>query len=56
VYWGVFASSTLGSNVEFQGSVLAGASNSVGTDSTVVGRLLCTTGAITLLSNTITLP
>jgi len=56
VFWGVFASSTLGSNVGFQGSVLAGASNSVGTDSTVVGRLLCTTGQITLLSNTITLP
>ncbi len=56
VFWGVFASSTLGSNVSFQGSVLAGASNSVGTDSNVVGRLLCTTGAITLLSNTITLP
>lgn len=56
VFWAVFASSTLGSNVSFQGSILAGASNSVGTDSTVVGRLLCTTGAITLLSNTITLP
>lgn len=56
VYWAVFASSTLGSNVRFQGSVLAGASNSVGTDSIVVGRLLCTTGQITLLSNAITLP
>jgi hypothetical protein len=56
VFWAVFASSTLGSNVAFQGSVLAGASNSVGTDSTVIGRLLCTTGEITLLSNTITLP
>lgn len=56
VFWAVFASSTLGSNVSFQGSVLAGASNSAGTDSTVVGRLLCTTGIITLLSNTITLP
>lgn len=56
VFWAVFASSTLGSNVAFQGSILAGASNSVGTGSVVVGRLLCTTGAITLLSNTITLP
>jgi hypothetical protein len=56
VFWAIFASSTLGSNVSFQGSVLAGASNSVGTDSSVVGRLLCTTGQITLLSNTITLP
>ena len=56
VFWAAFASSTLGSNVSFQGSVLAGASNSVGTGSSVVGRLLCTTGEITLLSNSITLP
>lgn len=56
VFWVAFASSTLGSEVNFQGSVLAGASNSVGTDSVVVGRLLCTTGQITLLSNNITLP
>lgn len=56
VYWAVFASSTLGSKVSFQGSILAGASNSVGTGSVVVGRLLCTTGQITLLSNTVTLP
>jgi hypothetical protein len=56
VFWAAFASSTLGSNVSFQGNVLAGASNTVGTDSTVVGRLLCITGAISLLSNTITLP
>ena len=56
VFWAIFASSTLGSNVSFQGNILAGASNSVGTGSVVVGRLLCTTGQITLLSNTITLP
>ena len=56
VFWAVFASSTLGSNVSFQGTILAGASNSVGTGSVVLGRLLCTTGQITLLSNTITLP
>ncbi len=56
VFWAVFASSTLGTDVSFQGTVLAGASNTVGTDSTVVGRLLCTNGMITLISNTITLP
>lgn len=56
VFWAIFASSTLGSNVSFHGSVLAGASNTVGTGSSVVGRLLCTTGQITMLSNTITLP
>ena len=56
VFWAAFASTTLGSNVSFEGNVLAGSSNSVGTGSTVVGRLLCTTGAISLLSDTITLP
>lgn len=56
VFWAVFASSTIGTNVYFQGSVLAGASNSVETGSTVIGRLLCTTGSITLLSDTIVLP
>lgn len=56
VFWAVYASSTLGSDVSFQGTVLAGASNSVGTDSVVVGRLLCREGAITLLSNDVTLP
>ncbi len=56
VFWAISASSTLGTDVSFQGTVMAGASNSVGTDSTVVGRLLCSDGTITLLSNTITLP
>lgn len=56
VFWVAAASTTLGSDVSFRGSVLAGASNSVGTGSVVVGRLLCSTGAITLLSNTISLP
>lgn len=56
VYWAVFASSTIGTNVSFKGNVLAGASNTVGLASVIEGRLLCTTGAITLLSNTITLP
>jgi hypothetical protein len=56
VFWAAFASTTIGGNVDFKGNVFAGASNSVGTGSTVLGRLLCTTGQITLLSNTITLP
>jgi len=56
VFWAVFASSTLGTDVSFVGNILAGASNSVETGSVVLGRLLCRTGQITLLSNTITLP
>ncbi len=56
VYWAIFASSTVGTNVALKGNVLAGASNSMDTGSTVEGRLLCSTGQITLLSNTVTLP
>jgi len=56
VYWAIFASSTLGTNVSFKGSVLAGSSNSLGTGTVVEGRMLCRTGAITLLSNTVTVP
>lgn len=56
VYWAIFASSTMGTNVSFKGNVLAGASNSLGTGTVVEGRMLCRDGQITLLSNTITLP
>jgi hypothetical protein len=56
VFWAAAASSTIGTNVSFKGNVFAGESNSLETGSTVEGRMLCTTGAITLLSNTITLP
>jgi Ice-binding-like/Bacterial Ig-like domain len=56
VFWAIGSSSTLGTNVDFKGTVLAQASNSVGTGATVEGRLVCTTGAISLLSNVITLP
>ena len=56
VYWAVFASSTLGTNVSFKGNVLAGSSNSLGSGSVVEGRMLCRTGQITLLSNTVSVP
>jgi hypothetical protein len=56
VFWAIGSSSTLGGGVTFVGNVLAQESNSVGTGSVVEGRLLCTSGQITLLSNTITLP
>ncbi|TMA30126.1 MAG: DUF3494 domain-containing protein [Deltaproteobacteria bacterium] len=56
VFWAIGSSSTLGGGVSFKGTILAQSSNSVGTASAVEGRLLCTTGQITLLSDTITLP
>lgn len=56
VFWAVGSSATIGANVDFKGTVMASSSISVGTDSTVEGRLLCSTGAISLLSNVVTLP
>ena len=56
VFWAIGSSSTLNGGVNFKGTILAQSSNSVGTGSAVEGRLLCTTGQITLLSDTITLP
>ncbi len=56
VFWVVDASATIGSNVILQGSVLAGESITVDTESVVVGRLLCRTGTLTLRSNAVSLP
>ena len=56
VFWAIGSSSTLGTSVSFKGSILAQSSNSLGTLSVVEGRVLCSTGQVTLLSNTITVP
>jgi hypothetical protein len=56
VFWAIGSSSTLGTSVSFKGTILAQASNSLGTLSVVEGRVLCSTGQITLLSNTVTVP
>jgi hypothetical protein len=56
VFWAIGSSSALDYSVSFKGSVLAQTANTVGTGSTVEGRLLCTSASITLLANTITLP
>ncbi len=56
VFWAVGSSATLLENVQFQGTILAEQSLDLGTNASVNGRLLCTTGAISLLSNTVILP
>jgi Ice-binding-like/Putative Ig domain len=56
VFWEVGSSATLGSAAHFQGTVLAKASVTAVTSATVVGRLLASTGAVTLDTNTITTP
>jgi type VI secretion system secreted protein VgrG len=56
VYWQVSSSATLGTDSAFAGTVLASASITAETGATVIGRLLAGTGAVTLDTNTITVP
>jgi hypothetical protein len=56
VFWQVGSSATLNTDSTFVGTIMAAASISVGTGSTVNGRLLAQSGAVTLLDNTISVP
>ena len=56
VFWQVGSSATLGTSSVFSGNILAQASISLGTGATLQGRALARTGAVTLLTNTISSP
>ena len=56
VYFKVASSTTLGTNSVFVGTVLAHTSISAKTGATILGRLLASTGAVTLQDNRITRP
>jgi hypothetical protein len=56
VYWQVPSSATLGTSSNIIGTVMASTSISANTGATIQGRLLASTGAVTLDSNTITRP
>jgi hypothetical protein len=56
VFWQVGSSATLGTGTDFEGNILAKASISDDGGSTVLGRLLAETGAVTLINTTITAP
>ena len=56
VFWQMGSSATLGTTSSFAGNLLALSSISLGTGAVLQGRALARTGAVTLLSNTITAP
>jgi len=56
VFWQMGSSATLGTTSTFAGNLLALSSISLGTGAVLQGRALARTGAVTLLSNTITAP
>ena len=56
VFWQVGSSATLDTDTAFVGTILAQTSISLNDRATVQGRLLASTGAVTLIDNTITRP
>jgi hypothetical protein len=56
IFWQVGSSATLDTAAAFAGTIMAEASVSVGTGASVNGRLMAMNGAVTLLSNAITVP
>ena len=56
VYWQVGSSATFGTATQFVGTVIANVSITATTGVTLVGRLIARSGAVTLDTNTITVP
>jgi hypothetical protein len=56
IFWQVGSSATLGTNSVFKGNILALASITMSTAATLEGRALASNGAVTLDTNTITIP
>ena len=56
IFWQVGSSATLGTTSIFYGNILAAISISANTGAVIQGRLLTQTGAVSLLSNTVTVP
>jgi hypothetical protein len=56
VYWQVGSSATINGSAAWAGNIMAYASISFGTNATLLGRAMAQNGAVTLLSNTITVP
>lgn len=56
VFWQVGSSATINSAAAWQGNIIAFTAISMGTDATLQGRAMARNGAVTLLSNKITVP
>jgi hypothetical protein len=56
VWWQVTSSAVLGTNTAFQGNIIALASITLNTGTTITGRALARTGAVTMDANAATLP
>ena len=56
VFWQVGSSASIGTSAQFQGTVMADQSITAATGASVVGRLLAMNAAVTLQSNSITVP
>jgi hypothetical protein len=54
VFWQVGSSATLNTATAFSGTIMASGSVSLGTGATVSGRAMAENGAVTMLSNTVT--
>jgi Ice-binding-like len=56
VFWQVGTSATLGTTSAFQGTILASVSISLDTGASLTGRALASSGAVSMLSNTVVNP
>ncbi len=56
IFWSVGSSATLGVNSTMAGNVIAQASNTANTGTTILGRLLTNVAAVSLASNNVTVP
>ena len=56
VFWQVGSSATINASAAWQGNIIAFTAISMGTDATLQGRAMARNGAVTLLSNKITVP
>ena len=56
VFWQIGSSASIGTSAQFQGTIMAAQSITAATGASVIGRLLAMSAAVTLQSNSITVP